>query len=94
VETLDEFFARYEESANSFDLNVISSLYTAEFMAAGPGGVSCGRNDQALRIAMEKRKALFEGLGFKRAKILNVEATSLDTRYTMAKVQWHMTFEP
>ena len=91
--TVEQFFSRYEEGANSFDPELMASLYTAEFMAGGPAGVSCGRNDQALRHAFIGRKEFFEGIGFKRAKILDLQATPLDEKYTMAKVHWHMTFE-
>jgi hypothetical protein len=90
---IEDFFARYEEGANSFDPDLLSSLYTDEFMAGGPSGVSCGRNDQTLREAFSQRKELFQRIGFKRAKVLQVQATPLDDRYTMAKVHWHMTFE-
>lgn len=90
---IEEFFARYEEGANSFDPDLVSSLYTAEFMAGDPNGVSCGRNDQALREAFIRRKEFFQQIGFKHARILNIEATPLDEKYTMAKVHWHMTFE-
>lgn len=90
---LEEYFSRYEEGANSFDPDLVCSLYTTEFMAGGPGGVSCGRNDQSLRDAFIQRKELFEKIGFKRAKILDVDATPLDDKYTMAKVHWRMTFE-
>lgn len=90
---IDGFFARYEEGANSFDPDLAASLYTAEFMAGDPNGVSCGRNDQAFRDAFVGRKEFFQQIGFKRAKILHVEATPLDKKYTMAKVHWQMTFE-
>jgi len=90
---IQDFFARYEEGANSFDPDLMTSLYTAEFMAGDPNGVSCGRNDKALRDAFIQRKELFQQIGFKRAKVLHVEAASLDEKYTMAKVHWHMTFE-
>lgn len=93
MEKIEEFFARYEEGANTFDPDLMTSLYTAEFMAGDPNGVSCGRNDQALRDAFIQRKEFFRQIGFKRAKILQVEATPLDEKYTMAKVHWHMTFE-
>jgi len=91
--TIEAFFVRYEEGANSFDPELLSSLYTTEFMAGDPNGVACGRNDQALRDAFVGRKAFFQGIGFKRARILQVEATPLDARYTMAKVHWQLTFE-
>lgn len=90
---IEEFFALYEEWANSFDPDLGSSLYTAEFMAGDPNGVSCGRNDQALRDAFIRRRDFFQKIGFKCAKVLHVEATPLDEKYTMAKVHWHMAFE-
>ena len=90
---IEEFFARYEKGANSFDPDLMSSLYTAEFMAGDSNGVSCGRNDQTLRDAFIQRKEFFQQIGFKRANILHLEATPLDEKYMMAKVHWHMTFE-
>lgn len=69
---IEEFFARYEEGANSFGANsfdpdLVCSQYTTEFMAGGPDGVACGRNDQALREAFIQRHTLFQQIGFKRA---------------------------
>lgn len=93
MDKIDAFFARYEEGSNSFDPDLMCSLYTAEFMGGGPGGVACGRNDQALREAIVQRRELFRQIGFKRAKVLGVDSTPLDAHYTMAKVHWHMTFE-
>jgi hypothetical protein len=90
---IQEFFARYEEGANTFDPELMSSLYMAEFMAGDPNGVSCGRNDESLKASFVKRKAFFEQIGFKRAKVLSVDATPLDDKYTMAKTHWQMTFE-
>lgn len=90
---IEAFFARYEEGANTFEPDLVSSLYTAEFMGGDPNGVACGRNDQALLDAFVQRKEFFQKIGFKRARILNVEARPLDAHYTMAKVHWHMTFE-
>ena len=89
----EQFFARYEEGANSLDPDLVCPLYTEEFMGGGPGGVACGRNDQSLRQAMVQRRAFFREIGFRHARVLHVEETPLDDRYTMAKVHWHMTFE-
>ncbi len=61
----EAFFARYEEGANSFDPDLMSSLYLAEFMAGDPNGVSCGQNDQKLRDAIIQRKEFFQKIGFK-----------------------------
>ena len=62
-------------------------------MAGGPNGVSCGKNDESLRQAIAQRHAFFQEIGFKHARVLNVEETQIDDHYTMAKVHWHMTFE-
>jgi hypothetical protein len=93
VTKFENFFARYEEGANSFDPDLVCSLYTTEFLGGGPSGVMCGRNDESLRKFIVHRQAFFQQIGFKRAKILSVEETPLDERYTMAKVRWRMTFE-
>ncbi|MCD9085221.1 hypothetical protein [Stenotrophomonas sp. SY1] len=90
---VEDFFARYEEGANTFDPDLMCSLYTDAFMAGDPNGVSCGRNDQALREAFVQRKAFFAQLGFRQAKVLGIDATTLDAHYTMAKVHWLMVFE-
>ena len=88
-----EFFARYEKGANSFDPDLVCSQYTDEFMEGGPNGVACGKNDEDLRNAIEKRRAFFQEIGFRSAKVLDLEETPLDGRYTMVKVHWNMVFE-
>jgi hypothetical protein len=93
MDSIQEFFVRYEESANTFDPELMGFLYTAEFLAADPNGVSCGKNDAKLQAAVVERKAFFEQIGFKQAKVLSVDATPLDQQYTMAKVHWQMTFD-
>lgn len=93
MDRIDEFFARYEKGANSFDPDLMVSLYTDEFMGGDPNGVSCGHNDQSLRDAFVQRKEFFRKIGFKSARVLSVDARPLDENYTMAKVHWHMTFE-
>lgn len=90
---IEAFFAQYEDGANSFDPDLVCSQYTAEFLGAGPTGVACGRNDEALRTAIAQRKLFFQQIGFRRARVLHVEATPLDEHYTMARVHWQMTFE-
>ena len=90
---IEEFFARYEEGANSFDPDTVCSQYTAEFMGGGPYGVMCGKNDEELRNWIKERHAFFQKIGFRSARILGIKETPLDGHYTMAKVHWHMVFE-
>lgn len=92
-ESLQSFFERYEEGANTFDPDLVVSEFAPSFMAADPNGAACANNDEEFRKAIPERKAMFEQIGFKSAKILSMEPTQLDERYTMAKVHWHMIFE-
>ena len=91
--SVKQFFARYEEGANTFDPDLITSQFADSFMGAGPSGVMSGQNDQEFRQAIAQRKEFFQQIGFRSAKVLNVIETPLDESYTMAKVHWHMAFE-
>ena len=91
--SIERFFIRYQEGANSFDPELIASEFTASFLSGTPNGVACVQNDESLRKAIPERQAFFQKIGFKSARVLNIVEQPLDERYTMAKVQWHMTFE-
>jgi hypothetical protein len=90
---IERFFTRYEEGANSFDPDIVTSQFSDCFMGGDPNGVACVQNDEAFRKAIPDRHAFFQQIGFRSAKVLNVTETQLDDRYTMAKVHWHMIFE-
>jgi hypothetical protein len=93
VTKIERFFTRYEEGANSFDSDLVASQFTASFMGGDPNGVACLQNDETFRNVIPERRAFFQQIGFRSAKILGVEETPLDERYTMAKVHWHMVFQ-
>lgn len=89
---IDAFFARYEQSANSFDPELVATLYTDPFMGGDPNGVA-SMSAAAMRQAVPARRDFMQQIGFCFAKVLDVAATPLDARYTMAKVHWHLRFE-
>ena len=89
---VDAFFVRYEQSANSFDPDLVASLYTDPFMGGDPSGVAVLSVAQ-FRAALPARREFMQGIGFRFAKMLDVAATPLDKRYTTAKVHWHLRFE-
>jgi hypothetical protein len=93
VTKVEQFFVRYEEGANSFDPDLVSSQFAGEFMGGGPNGVACFENGEELRRWTSARHAFFNRIGFRRAKVLAVAETPLDDRYAMAQVHWQMTFE-
>ncbi len=90
---IEQFFVHYEQGANSFDPDIVTSKLSDCFMGGDPNGVVCIQNDDAFRKAIPQRKAFFQQIGFRSAKILELIETPLDGRYSMAKVHWHMIFE-
>ncbi|QWP76265.1 hypothetical protein J5226_22180 [Lysobacter sp. K5869] len=91
---IEEFFARYERGANTFDPDQVAAQFTAQFMGADPNGVACIGNDATFREAIDERRAFFGEIGFRSARVLGIEPTALDERYTLAKVRWRMAFDP
>ena len=89
---IDAFFARYEQSANSFDPELVAALYTDPFMGGDPNGVA-SMSVAAMRQAVPARRDFMQQIGFRFARVQAVAATPLDAHYTMAKVHWHLRFE-
>ncbi len=46
---IERFFTRYEEGANSFDPDIVTSRFSDCFMGGDPNGVACVQNDEAFR---------------------------------------------
>jgi hypothetical protein len=90
---IEKFFERYEEGANSFDPDLVTSQFTDTFLGGDPNQVMAFENDEKFRQAIVEREKMFRKIGFQSAKVLDVEETQLDERYTMAKVHWKMVFE-
>lgn len=93
MKEIDDFFAKYEKSANNFDPDLLASLYTDSFMSADPNRTACVQNDMKWKEAATKREQLFKDLGFKFAKIIDKSVTQIDDNYSMVKVHWPMNFE-
>jgi len=90
---LERFFELYENNANGGDIAALSAQFADGFLAAGPQGAKAVRASD-FAPALLKRKQLFESLGCKSAALLSLQPTALDDRYTLARTQWRMNFEP
>jgi hypothetical protein len=88
-----DFFNVYEECANTFDADLLVSLYADEFMGGGPDGATIGKNDATWYKAISQRKELFQSVGFQKASLLDVTQTWLDDHYVWAETKWHMDFK-
>jgi hypothetical protein len=91
--SVKKFFERYEQVfkkslGNDSDLDEVSSLYAAEFIAASPTGVMTGRNDDQLKQVMAQGYAHYRAIGTKEMWIRDVRISPMNEHYCVAHVAW------
>ncbi len=64
----------------------IMARFSPKFIAAGPDGVSTGKQDGAFRRTLEKGYRFYRSIGTKKMTAKRVEVTPIDGCHTMAKV--------
>ena len=85
------FFTRYEAANAIFDVEQIAACYAEVFMFGGPAGVQCVKKEDFLKV-LPRRKEFFRSRGLVSSNIDSLTATTLDSKYTLAKVVWNMRF--
>lgn len=87
-----EFFDQYERANAEFDLQKIVALYGDVFLFGGPQGAQAVKRDDFVRV-LPKRREFFKAVGLASSRVVSVEASPLDSKYTLVKVVWKMRFE-
>jgi hypothetical protein len=64
----------------------ITSRFSPQFIAAGPQGVSTGRQGAAFRRTLEKGYRFYREIGTRKMTAKRVEVTPIDAAHLMAKV--------
>lgn len=95
---VEQFFQRYAQSCKeglggSLDLDVFRSLYSDQFIAAGPQGVMAGDNDDAFGERMLKGYEQYRQIGTVAMTVTSVEVHSIDKTHCLARVGWNSVFE-
>ncbi|MFT3690061.1 nuclear transport factor 2 family protein [Paenirhodobacter sp.] len=90
-------FQRYEGFFNralhgDVDLEELASLYSAEFVGAGPAGVRTGKNDDQFRGAMAQGYDHYRAVGTKEMRIRNIRLSAIDELHCVAHVAWVGTY--
>src|SRR5690349_4775316 len=88
--------AFFESYANLYNRalageNVFSEImnrFSPRFIAAGPQGVSTGKQDAAFRRALTKGYAFYRSIGTRKMTAKRVETTKIDANHCMAKVSY------
>ena len=87
--TVEEFVGRYEQANNDFDVQLIASLYADVFMFGNPQGVQAVRKEDFVKV-LPRRKHFMKEAGLLSSRIDSVEASQLDSKYTLVKTTWKM----
>lgn len=95
---VEQFFHRYAQTYKdgldgSLDLDVFRSLYSTQFIAAGPQGVMAGDNDEAFGERMLKGYEQYRQIGTVAMTVTSVEVHPIDETHCLARVSWNSVFE-
>ncbi len=66
----------------------IAARFSPRFIAAGPDGVSTGRQDAAFRRLLAKGYAFYRSIGTRKMTAKRVETTRIDANHVMSKVYY------
>jgi len=85
------FFTDYETANAIFNVEQIAACYADVFMFGGPEGVRCVKKEDFLKV-LPRRKEFFRSRGLVSSNIDSLEASTLDSKYTLVKAIWNMRF--
>jgi ketosteroid isomerase-like protein len=91
-QTTEAFFKQFEQAISESDVSAIAAQYADAFMFGGPQGVQSIKKDDFLKV-IPRRREYFASIGLVESKVTSIDATSLDSKYLLAKTAWRMTFE-
>ncbi|WMT89659.1 nuclear transport factor 2 family protein [Pelagibacterium sp. H642] len=94
----DAFFQSYVRAYNrslgeSVDVHGIRSHFSESFIAAGPGTVMTGDNDETFTETLQKGYAFYKSIGTRRMEVTSVEVTDIDEEHYLAKVGYQAQYE-
>jgi hypothetical protein len=88
---LRSFFEAFETAGAALDVDGLARLYAPAILVAGPNGSQVVSRDDLLR-AIPKRKQLFDAAGHRSTRLVGLQETKLDDRYTLARTEWRWEF--
>src|SRR5262249_36346713 len=90
--TVEEFFRRYEQANKDFDVHVIADLYADTFMFGNQQGVQAIKKEVFVNV-LPRRKDFMKTAGLLSSRVESVESSALDSKYTLVKTVWNMSFQ-
>ena len=89
---IDGFLRHYEDAITRSDASAIAAQYADVFMFADPHGVRHVRKEDFLK-AIPRRKEWFTSVGLSQSKLISADERILDSKYSLVKTVWKMTFD-
>src|SRR5215469_17043628 len=87
--TVEEFFRRYEQANNDFDVQSMAKLYADTFMFGNQQGVQAVRKEDFVKV-LPRRKDFMKAAGLLSSRVDSLEASTLDSKYALVKTVWNM----
>lgn len=89
--TVEEFFRRYEQANNDFDVQLIAQLYGDTFMFGNPQGVQAVKKEEFIKV-LPRRKDFMKTAGLVSSRVDSAQASTLDSKYILVRTVWNMRF--
>ncbi len=89
--TVEEFFRRYEQANNDFDVQLIAQLYADTFMFGSPQGVQAVKKEEFIKV-LPRRKDFMKTAGLVSSRVDSAQASTLDSKYILVRTVWNMRF--
>ena len=87
-----EFFANYERSRNTFDVELIDQQYPDAFTYAGPAGARI-TDKQAVMTTLSKGRKFLATLGHNSTRLVSLSDMALDEHYALVRAKFVWRFE-
>jgi hypothetical protein len=91
TQSIAQFFQGLEEETANGNMGALAERFSESFLAASPSGAKVAQRT-VFAETMPSRKQAFDKLGCRSTRLVSLETTVLDARYTLARTRWQLTF--
>ena len=89
--SITQFFHALEQETIAGNFSALAERFSESFLAASPNGARVAQRSFFTQM-LPARKVQFEKMGKNSTRLISLETTEIDARYTMAKTRWQLTF--
>ena len=89
--SINQFFRALEQETIAGNFSALAERFSETFLAASPNGAKVAQRSFFAQM-LPARKQQIEKMGKNTTKLISLETTEIDARYTLAKTRWLLTF--